>query len=69
MIIRVYDTRVVETSNAPIATKHPEETAKPVTEAVRWFPVQSKSPAGRHEATAVATADAENGLPQEEESA
>ena len=39
VIIRVYDTRVVETSNALIATKPQEETAKPMKEAVRCSPV------------------------------
>jgi hypothetical protein len=43
MIIIVYDTRITETSNASIATKYQEETAKPVIEAVQRSPVPPKS--------------------------
>ena len=39
MILRVYDTRVVQTSNTLIARKPQEETAKPMKEAVRCSPV------------------------------
>jgi hypothetical protein len=65
VIIRVYFTRIVETSNARIATKHQKETAKLVI----WSPVPPKSPAAQHEATPVATDEPGNGLPHEEESA
>ena len=55
LVIRVYDTRIVETRNALIATKPQEETAKSMAEAVQWFLVPSKRPIGRHEATTAAT--------------
>ena len=55
VIIRVCDTRIVEKSNALIVTKPEEETANPMIEAVRWYPVPSKRPAGRHEATTAST--------------
>ena len=55
VIIRVYDTRTVETSNALIAKKPQEETAKPMTDAVRWSRVPSKRPAPQHEATTAAS--------------
>jgi len=42
-IIRDYDTRITETSNASLATNYQEDTAKPVIEAVQSFPVPPKS--------------------------
>ena len=65
VIIRVYDTRIVEASNTPIATKHQKETAKLVIRS----PVLPQNPAGRHAATTASTAQPGNGLPHEEESA
>jgi hypothetical protein len=57
------DTRIVEASNAPIATKHQNEAANLVVGST----VPTESPAGRHEATTVTTAEAGKGLPHKEE--